>query len=302
MSLTRQCNFKPTYDRCPTLAWELAKRIIDPIVKLDCTVLVRGKKGSGKSVGTIGLAYAVSVELSQYYKNKPPSYFFNVKDHVKTVDPNGTMDMFTADIIRRRNSILVADDVSISADARDAMTTSVKQLGKIMTVSRIYQNLVIMNSVYSAHVDKRVRGFADIIIDMIGIHKPTKQGIAKVYSFEVNQHSGKEYIKFFQWKGKRIKYYLFPMPPDDLVREYQQMRYEKTGEFLKDIQEKREAAEKPKVLKREQKLIEQFDKHYDKVVKLCIEGKSNRQILRECPGLTDSSLNKMRAQSGYTNV
>lgn len=278
------------------------KRITDPVIEMDCTILVRGKKGSGKSLGTIGLAVAVAVELAKSHKGKHWSYYFDVKNHVKTVDPNGTMDMFTADVIRRKNSVLVADDISISADARDAMTTSVKQLGKIMTVSRIYQNLVIMNSVYSAHVDKRVRGFADIIIDMIGIHKATKQGIGKVYWFEVNQHTGKEYIKFFTWKGKRIKYFLFPLPPAEIVKEYRAMRYSKTSEFLKDIQDKREAAEKPKVLKREQKLIEQFDTHYDKVVKLCIEGKSNRQILRECPGLTDSSLNKMRAQSGYTHV
>ena len=302
MSMPHQSsNFKPTYPNCPTLAWFLMRRITDSMIELDCTILVRGKKGTSKSTSSVGLSTAVAWELGKL-RHKPWWDYFTVRDHVKTVDPSGTMDMFTKDVIKKKNSVLLADDISISADARDSMTNQNKTLGKIVTVSRIYQNLLIMNSVYSTHIDKKIRGFADVIIDMIGVHKPTKQAIGKVYWFEVNQHTGKEYIKFFTWKGKRIKYFLFPMPPDFVIAPYKKMRHEKTDDFLTDINEKRIAAEKPKVLKREQKLIEQFDTHYDKVVKLCIEGKSNRQILRECPGLTDSALNKMRAQSGYTNV
>jgi hypothetical protein len=277
------------------------KRITDPVIELDCTILIRGKKGTSKSTASIGLDTGVAWELGKL-RHKPWWYYFNIEGHVKTVDPDGTMDMFTKGVLKKKNSVLLADDISISADARDSMTTQNKMLGKIVTVSRIYQNLLTMNSVYSTHVDKKVRGFADIIIDMIGIHKATRQAIAKVYWYEVNQHTGKEYIKFFTWKGKRIKYFLFPFPPDFLIKPYKKMRQDKTDEFLTDIQDKREKANRPKVLKREQRLLEQFDEHYDTVVALCKEKRSNRYILRACPGLTDSALGKMRAQSGYIDV
>ena len=297
--LNKQIQFKP-YPGCPTLAWFLKERISDNLVELDCILLFRGKKGTSKSTSSIGLALGVAWELAQCH-GKPWTHYFTVKDHVKTVDPDGTMDMFTKDIIKRKNSVLVADDVSISADARDAMTRQNKQLSKIITISRIFQNLITMNSVYSTHVDKRVRGFADIIVDMIGVHRASKQGIGKVYWYEVNQQTGKEYTKFFTWKGKRIKYFLFPLPPDYIIKEYKKMRYDMTDAFLTDIAESH-GPQKPKVSKFEEKKQKLFTQYYEKVVVLCQEGKSNRFIKRSCPGLTDSILDEMRGQSGFINI
>jgi hypothetical protein len=297
--ISKQFKFK-AYPGCPTLAWFLKERISDNMVELDCILLFRGKKGTSKSTSSIGLSLGVAWELAQYY-HKPWTNYFTVKDHVKTVDPDGTMDMFSKDIIKRKNSVLVADDVSISADARDAMTRQNKQLSKIITISRIFQNLITMNSVYSTHVDKRVRGFADIIIDMIGVHRASKQGIGKVYWYEVNQQSGKEYSKFFTWKGKRIKYFLFPLPPDYIIKEYKKMRYDMTDKFLTDIADSH-GPQKQKVSKFEIRRQEMFTKYYDKILPLCEEGKSNRYIMRSCPGLTASILDQMRAQSGFVDI
>jgi len=281
---------------CPTLAWFLQQRITGDIVELDCTVLFRGKKGTSKSISSIGLCLAVAWELARPHKH-PWTYYFNLEDHVKTVDPDGTMDMFTADIIKRKNSILLADDISISADARDSMSRQNKQLGKIMTVTRIFQNLVVMNSVYSAHVDKKVRGFADVIIDMIGINREAKQAIGKVYWFEVNQHTGNEYIKFFRWQGKRIKYFLFDLPPQFIVNQYKELRQSKTEDFLTDIHDVREERKIDKPTAREIREQETLTKHFDKVVTMRMEGKSIKSIQR-ATGLSEYWINKMLAKGG----
>jgi hypothetical protein len=284
------------YPGCPTLAWFLKQRITDDIVELDCTILFRGKKGTSKSTSSIGLAIAVAYELSRGSRKPPWTHFFNLENHVKTVDPDGTMDMFTRDIIQKKNSILLADDISISADARDSMTRQNKQLGKIMTVSRIFQNLIIMNSVYSAHVDKKVRGFADIIIDMIGVNREARQAIGKVYWYEVNQHTGREYMKFFQWRGKRIKYFLFDIPPPQIIKQYKRLRLQKTTAFLEDIKEMREGRPVAPGA-REIKEQEIFTQHFDMVSQMHMEGKSIKAIQRTT-GLTEYWINKMIAKAG----
>jgi hypothetical protein len=281
------------YPGCPTLSWFLKQRITDPVVELDCTILFRGKKGSSKSLSSLGLCTAVAWELSRSGRH-PLDYFFNLDEHMKTVDPDGTMEMFSKDIIRKKNSVLLADDISISADSRDSMKTQNKNLGKIMTVTRIFQNLVVMNSVYSAHVDKKVRGFADIVIDMIGINKKAKQAIGKVYWYEVNQHTGVEYIKFFKWRGKRIKYFLFDLPPKPLVDKYKKIREQRTDTFLTGIDEKN-APKEEKESAREARKRDIFEKYHDIVTTAKSEGKSIKAIQR-ATGLSEYWINLLLAE------
>jgi hypothetical protein len=206
--------------------------------------------------------------------------FFNVMTHVKTIDPSGTLDLFTKNIIKRKNSCLLADDVSISADSRNAMSSPNKQLTQIITVSRIYQDVVVMNSVYSKHVDKRLTQFADIIIDMIGVHRKSKKAVGQVYWYEVNQFTGEEYIKYFRWrKKKRIKYSLFPLPPDFLIAPYKQMRKDKTDAFLGGIDDIREGRVEKKQTARQIRVQKIFQNYYEPVVKLRREGKAVKAIL-----------------------
>jgi hypothetical protein len=281
---------------CPTLAWFIKQRITDPVVELDCTILFRGKKGASKSTSSIGLCLGVAHELAREH-NKPASYFFNIEDHVRTCDPNGTMEMFTTDIIRRENSVLLADDVSISADSRDAMSRRNKSLGKILNVSRIYRNMIVMNAVYSTHIDKKIRGLADIIIDMIGVDRKNKQALGKVYWYEVNQNTGKEYMKFFQWKGKHINMFLFDLPPDSIVKAYKKLRREKTNELLDDIDNIRIGRPAPKINDRDKKAQELFTQHFDTIKAMRLEGKSIKSIQRKT-GLHEYWINKMIAQAG----
>lgn len=174
------------YKGCPSLAWFIAQRVTDSVIELDCTIMITGKKGSGKSVFSVGLAYEVSrciaikkhkkelkgLSREEYFKKLDmlSNRYFNM-DHVKSVDKEGTMEMFSGSVIQNENSVLLCDDVSIAANSRNSMTQQNKALSQIMTVSRPYRNTIILNTVYSTLVDKTARNFSDIVIELIGVDR-----------------------------------------------------------------------------------------------------------------------------------
>jgi hypothetical protein len=289
---------------CPTLAWMIAKRVTDPTIKLDCTIMITGKKGTGKSIFSISLAYEIAKciviiknrdklrALSPVDRKKlmdiETNKLFNM-EHIKTVDKDGTMEMFSGDIIKTYNSILLCDDVSIAANSRNSMTLQNKWISQIMTVTRPFRNVTILNTVYSSLVDKAARGFSDIVIELLGVDKKNKRSIAKVFLYSINQTSSKEYRKFFTWHGKRIKYWACYAPPKWMKDEYEQMREDKTVELLDEIQgdhneKKDKKAGSGKRAKREEEIINTYK---DKVLEMYYSGKySQRAIARISPELS----------------
>jgi uridine kinase len=295
----------------PTLAWLVAKRVTDPLIELDCTIMVTGPKGSGKSTLCVGLAYDISKaiaviknrnKLSKLNNNdrdikviEYASKYFNM-EHIKSVDREGTMEMFSGDIIKIENSILLCDDLSISANSRDAMTKNNKILSKIMTVSRPFRNVIILNTVYSSLVDKVARGFADIQIEMVGIDKKRRQGIMKVFLHHTNQTSGKEYRKYFKFDGKRVVYWVSYLPPKKLLKSYKELRMKKTKEMIDAIKDERDEA-KQKGTKRDRKSEAIMDKWKVEVIKRYQKGDSIKSMTRLDPELTEYYVNKIIANS-----
>lgn len=291
----------------PTLAWMIAKRVTDPVIELDCTILVTGPKGSGKSIACVGLGYDISKAIAVINHRKELSKlsssdrelkvieyaneYFNM-EHIKSVDREGTMEMFSGDIITKNNSILLCDDVSISANSRDSMTKNNKILSKIMTVSRPYRNVIILNTVYSTLIDKVARGFADIVIEMVGIDKKRKRSVMKVFLHHINQSNGKEYRKYFKYNGKRIIYWVSYLPPKKLMTDYHDLRMKKTKEMIDSFKEDRED-EKNKGTKRAKKSEEIINRCRDEVIKRYNEGASIKSLTRLYPDLTEYYVNKI---------
>jgi hypothetical protein len=297
------------YPGCPSLAWMIAKRVTDPMIELDCTIMVTGPKGVGKSTACVALAYEIAKAIS-IIKHKKELITLSVEDrkiavdtyidtifnmeHIKSVDKEGTLEMFAGDTIQIENSVLICDDISIAANSRNSMTNTNKALTQIMTVSRPFRNVIIMNSVYSTLIDKSARGFADILIEMVGIDKKNKRSIAKVFLYEVNQSSGKEYKKFFTWHGMRIKYWIFHLPPKRLREAYKELRMRKTRELLENFQD--EANErKTKGTKRIKKSDNIINTYRDQILEMADKGESMRAMTRVSPELSIHYVNKILA-------
>lgn len=245
--------FEP-YKGCPSLAWLIARRVTGKIT-LDCTICIVGPKGTGKSMFSVNLANEIArcIVLIKHKKELlkvPPSdrrkkldelslRYFNIHTHLKSVDPDGTFDLFSGDVMTTENSIMVADDVSVSASNRDAMTSNNKALGKIITISRPFRGVVILNCVYSNMLDKAIRGFADIMIETCGIDTKRNRSMVKAYLYSVNQTSGREYKKYFKYKGMRITHWFSPLPPKELKEEYEKVRLDKTFEMIASLKEQK---------------------------------------------------------------
>jgi hypothetical protein len=296
---------------CPSLAWFIAKRVTDAMVELDCTIMIVGKKGSGKSIFSMGLAYEISkcIAIIKHRKELKlipvgrardtklkefASKYFNMA-HVKSVDKEGTMEMFSGEVIQTENAILVCDDVSIAANSRNSMTQQNKALSQIMTVSRPFRNTLILNTVYSTLVDKTARNFSDIVIELMGVNKKRKVSIAKVYLYSVNQNTGKEYRKFFRWHGKRITYWVSRLPPKHLREAYKEIRMRKTRELIASFNDDR--VERNEVGTKRQKSAENiYNEWADEVIDRYTKGESIRSISRLSDDLSEYWVNKIIAQ------
>jgi len=298
---------------CPTLAWFIAQMVTDPVMELDCTIMITGRKGSGKSLFSVGLGYEVAKEIAikKYRKQLKQlsgsarsqkleellSRYFNM-DHIKSVDKEGTLEMFSGDILMQENAVLLCDDVSIAANSRNSMTQQNKAISQIMTVSRPYRNVVILNTVYSTLVDKTARNFSDIVIELLGVNKKRQQSIAKVYLYSVNQNSGKEYKKFFRYKGKRVIYWISNLPPKHLREAYTKLRRDKTKELIEGFgQEQKDRKEKGTTRDRKSDII--INTYKDQVLKMYKEGSSIKALTRIAPELTEYWVNKIISTDPY---
>jgi len=303
------------YPNCPSLAWLIAKRITDKDIALDCTLMIVGKKGSGKSTFSVALSYEISKclavihnkeELSKLSKKERKvrvdelaQHYFNL-DHIKSVDPDGTFRMFSGDIMKVDNSILLCDDVSISANSRNSMTTQNKAITQVMTISRIFRNVTILNTVYSTMVDKNARMFTDILVELLYIDKKKKRSVAKVYLYTTNQDTGKIYKKFFTYHGKRIKYWFCEKPPKYLDDGYQKIRREKTIEHMDNLTEDHDERQE-RGHKRENKFNEVLNTYKTKIEGIMDEAKATgkkmsiRSLTKIDPDLTYDMANKIVA-------
>jgi nucleoside-triphosphatase THEP1 len=313
--LDRNINRAVPHPKCPTLAWIIAKRVTNKNRDLDCTIMITGKKGSGKSTFSMNLAYEISKCIAIIHNReelKELSYddrkvridqlaqhYFNM-NHVRSVDKDGTMEMFSSSILKTDNAILICDDVSIAANSRNSMTTQNKSLTDIMTVSRVYRNVLIMNTVYSTMVDKNARNFSDIVIELLYVDEKKKRSVAKAYIYTVNQTTGNEYRKFFTWKGQRIKYWFSPLPPPYFNMEYKKLRKSKTNDLVDNKGEIFRDG-KLKGHKRENKFNEALNTYKTKIEGLMDEAKATgkkmsiRSLTTIDPELTYDMANKIVA-------
>jgi hypothetical protein len=228
------------FDFCSTIG----KRMVGKKV-MDAVVSSYGPKGSGKSEGDLYLAEHLAMWLGRFH-NKPPEYFFTI-DNVRSVDPEGTLKMFTSkQLIEKPNQILVIDDASISSNARDFYKEGNKRLNAIITVARIYRHCVLLNTVSSNLIDAVLTQFSDYVIEFPqeGADEITETNEIKF--FVVEQKAGRirknrePYHKFMQFYNKdkklcQVTKMLIGRPSRDLRNAYGLIRKEKTDALVMEV-------------------------------------------------------------------
>ena len=297
------------FDLISTLGTRMTGKIIR-----DAVVSGYGPKGSGKSEGELYLAERLGAWLGRYWK-KDPSYYFTI-DNVRSVDPEGTLKMFTSkQLIERPNQVLIIDDASISSNARDFWKEGNKRLNAIITVARIYRHCILLNTIASNLIDAVLSQFSDFVLEFPqeGADEITETNEIKFFVVEQkpgrNRKNRDPYHKFMQYydeEGRlcQITRMLLGRPTPALRSLYGDIRQEKTDALVMEIfDEKSMAKEEQKQIskqeKRKQALIDEFGPVIEKAQKE-FEAKGEKVSIKELTrrtGLTEFRINQIIASN-----
>jgi len=297
---------------------------------LDALLAVYGDKGNGKSEMCMYLGERLDLALGKTFR-KPPGSFFSI-DNVRSIDPEGTLEMFTAQQFKsQKHQVFIVDDASLAANARKFLSENNQRLNAIMTVARIYRHCVILNTVAPELIDNVLRNFANITCYVKGPDMNPKSPLFQVNRLKVYamsrtttpaEKNKKSYNKYFQFRDpverhrmNRITIMRTRRPSPVLLEKYETLRKEKTDMLIDDLfndaaikkaialkKEQRkliqdEVLDTPKLTKREIRWQEDLTKYYDVVMKLKQEGQKYVEISR-LTGLPRSKIDKMIGYNG----
>ena len=216
--------------------------------ELDALLAVYGEKGTGKSEGCMYVAERLDAKFARKFKHPVGTHF--TIDNVRSVDKEGTLEMFTSDqLTKKTNQIFVIDDASIASNARDFHSEENKRLNAIMTVARIYRHCVILNTIEPEFIDKVLRGFANITCVTMGPdmnpHSPLYHtNKLKVYMMSKNTAPAKKnrqtYNKYFEFSDRkkrpcRVMFMRTRRPSPDLLKAYGDLRKRKTDKLISEM-------------------------------------------------------------------
>jgi hypothetical protein len=279
---------------------------------LDALLAVYGDKGNGKSEACMYLAERLDMKLCKTY-DKPPGTFFNI-ENVRSVDPEGTLKMFTAEQFKKKkHQVFVVDDASIAANARKFLTENNQRLNAIMTVARIYRHCVILNTVAPELIDTVLRSFANITCTVLGPDMNPKSSTYEVNRLKVYAMSRggapadktkRMYNKYFQFKGKdgrmnRITIVRTRRPSPVLLGQYEALRKEKTDALIDHLFMVPENGNGQVIGKRERKWQAVMNKYYTRVIEMHKEPGMNVARIMHTTGLSRYQIEKMIDMGAY---
>lgn len=277
---------------CPSLSWMLAKRVCNPYEEADAFIVMTGRKGSGKSTASLAIAEDTARCIAALRcQGEDPEKFFNI-EHVVTVTKEGTIRLLTSGILQKRNGVIILDDVSLQWNSRDSMSWINKALNDILMVARVYQCVIISNTVQSGYLDKVARELSDFRIRVMSKSTFNKQSFLRCYYWETSE-TGDAYRHHLTWHGHRIKTWVCGLPSEKIIKQYHDMRVANTDEHLKatysKVKIKLDGAEPVKKKTKEQTFQ---DEHMEAVRRDFISGKYSISKLARKYGTS-------RTQIGY---
>jgi hypothetical protein len=302
------------YPGTPPFSWILSMKVCDTHQDADACVGWFGKKGSGKSTGSLALAEDCARNIAYIRgKGEDPKEFFDVRTHCVSVTKLGAISLLTSGAMKKYNSVFILDDVkrlvsllillcgSAQWNSRNAMSWINKALNDVLTIARIYKCIIILNCVMSDSVDKVVRQLLDYKIQMVSKNTFTKQSIFKAYICEAGA-DGTIYNKFLTWHRMRIKYWVGGLPTPESEKIYKEMRLNNTTEAIEEsyqkLLEKTGQKDKPDGRLKDYRQSDEFVKHGDLIRQMTKENEPTEKIVRKT-GLTRYKI--QRIQSIFVN-
>jgi hypothetical protein len=284
----------------PDFAWIIASRVCDTARSSDAIIFITGKRGSGKSILTLGLAEEISKHIVTIRGGKPEDYF--TIDNLKTVDKEGGLSIMSSDALLRQNNILILDDAQISLSSRRSSTRENNAVNDLVCICRPFNSVILINSVYHRNIDRGSRSLADYIISVQYSNPYTQQTVSKAYVYSENS-KGDEIKKFLTWTDseghkKRLKFFVSTLPSKHLLDAYNIKRRENSVKLVQQCRDDYLSGDNNGQVgtsRRKNRVEEIVQANRDKALQLQSQGKSMRAIAREL-GLTDYQMGRCLAK------
>ena len=146
----RKKNEKPKKKEKPELKWL-------KIIKHPSTIVILGKKGSGKSA----LGYWLLEKL--YYKYHLPAYVVGIPEDKKHLFPD-FIGFVSSVNDAPTNSIILIDEAHLKYHSKDVLQKESRELDKILTLSRQREQTIIFVTQNAMNLSKNVFRFIDCIV------------------------------------------------------------------------------------------------------------------------------------------
>jgi len=281
--------------RSPFCQWG-AKRVTDSD-KQDLTIFISSRKGKGKSYTALGLATHLADEIALILGGKSTDYF-TIENCALLMDSSKITKLLAT---KGNHQVLIIDDAGVGANNREFLSRGNINFNKIMMTCRTKRWIVIFTSVLKSHVDLNIREMSDVLIT---IYKSFHKGgfnICKAKSsdvIELPNNKNMTISKRLSMHDKKIDFWVSFGPTKEMAEEYDRQRDIAADLILRESSENLDKKESTKTESKQQEL---FTQYYDKVSDLYKNepGIKGKEVLRRCPGLTATYLDKMRAQGGF---
>jgi hypothetical protein len=272
-----------------------AKYVSDRVTgedKQDFSMIITGKKGTGKSYSSLRLCQSIAEEHARNL-GQDKKEFFTIDNCCLLEDTNGINKLVKNSTMYQ---IILIDDAGVAVGSRDFSTTNNKNFNKLLSTCRTKRWVIILNTPAKTHIDKQIRELVDCWAHVFMSAHHDGFNILKINSLSINEHANNQlYQKRYEFDTHKVDLWAVPSPDKETVREYDARREAAAQKLIDEMITGEEA---PKVGKREQHKQNMLTKYSERIIAMINEGKSERSVLAACPGLSNSMLLNLRAELG----
>jgi DNA replication protein DnaC len=236
----------------------VAKRITGQD-RQDFSMLLSGKKGSGKSYSSLYIACRVADEIVRIRGGKREDYF-TLKNAALLEDVEGIRTILERS---EKYQILLIDDSSVSVNSREFQSRSSKNFNRIFTTCRTNRWFLILNAPVRTHTDLTVRELVDVVASVYKSFHGGGFNILKIKSIELSEsNKNKQYGRRLSFDGEKIDFWCAFKPPAEMAEEYDKLR-EAAGKRI--ITDQAPAPAKSNLSLAERNFRKMVERHADKI-------------------------------------
>ncbi len=201
----------------PSPFCELIADKISGASKQDSSLLLSGKRGSGKSLSALFIAVRVSEALARIMGGTPSDYF--ALENCAVLDDEAAI----GELLKKSAShqIIIIDDSSVALNSRAFATTANRQFNKIFTVCRTRRWFLIFTTPIRSHIDLSIRQMVDFTGTVFKSFHVGSFNILKIHAVDVSEHSkNKEYVRRLNFDKQKIDFWVAFHPGKELSDAY----------------------------------------------------------------------------------